>query len=190
MDKSLGDIGRFLLLAVFLPGLVYVISALFYFPNMVVEIDQWVNKNLAVESTWLVWGAFTIGSGLLLSSICFAIEIPLHKSENFNKLFPILKVSCLAKFEAEGKSTSCLNQLLGQAFMHFNIWMGLLIIWLVWFLIEIFCDDIWKLSNIVRLALGPILVIVNFFVASNFYKWAGSALEDVEHSKVKREGGP
>jgi hypothetical protein len=176
----MNEIGRFLLLGAFLPGLVYTFAFMIYFPELAIKFDCWM-RSFRFESTWLAWTAVTVTIGLILSSICFAIELLARKSGKFNQCFPNIEVSKLAAIEVKAKSTAYLNQLLGQAFMHFNIWLGLLLILLFWVFFEIyyFGKSALTIPNIARLIVGLIVILANLYVSKNFYNWAKSAFDGV-----------
>lgn len=194
MNKSTSqatNIGRFLLLAAFLPGLVYTFALFFNFPDQAIKFDCLMRK-FRFESTWLAWTALTIVIGLILSSICFAIELLGQKSKKFSNLFPRIQVSKLALIEAKGESTSYLNQLLGQAFMHCNILFGFCLIFIVWlfFGMGAFNISAWAVPNIVKLLIGLFVIAANFIINKNLYDWAQKVLNEVEQflSRSESEG--
>jgi len=179
------DIGRFLLLAAILPGIIYSSTILVFLPTEMAEIDRWM-RSAGFESTWPAWTAFAIAVGLILSSICFCIEILLRNFKFFEILFPPLKFSALAEIEAQGKSTAYLNQLLGQAFMHFNIWLGITLIILGWLTYKLLLScSIWTYVDAIRLVIGDIIVLANLIVASFLYTRADDALNNVLNDELK-----
>lgn len=122
--------------------------------------------------------------GLLLTSICFAIEIYLRRhTKKFEKYFPYMGVGKLAKIEAEGKGSLYLYQVTGQAIMHFNIFMGIGIILLLYVIYTIIFNGFFEIS-LFRTIVGIALLTANFYVAKEFYKWGKGAVESVNNKNL------
>lgn len=179
--RGLAEVGLFLLLAFVLPGFVYLGFFIWYFPN--VFQNTVVTFGFKDDMTLFVFAAGIIG-GLLLTSICFAIELLLRKWKFFNdKMFPSMNISRLAVIEARGRSTLYLRQVTGQAIMHFNIAMGLFIpivpLYVCYF---IFSDDNKAClpDFYLKLITGCALILVNFYVSHLFYSWGQQAICDVD----------
>jgi len=171
------NIGIFLLLAAIVPGLVYTAGLLFYFPDQAKEFALWM-KCIELE---LAWGIVPVILGLLLSSICFAFElVVLHRCTHLKKWFPAPNVPVLNELEVQGKTVSYLRQLLGQAFMHLNIWVGLLCIILL-FVVITTVGGTWTIYKFYKLAFGIVVIVANIIVSSKFYKWTEKEIDKVSH---------
>lgn len=111
--------GLFLLLAFVVPGSVYTFFSYIYFP-------EFVDYFLEIDPTTAV--GVVIVLGLLITSVCYTIELTvLHPI--YRKLKKeTLNFSILAKTEANGKTNFYVNQVFGQYIMHFNIGMGILLL--------------------------------------------------------------
>ena len=111
--------GLFLLLAFVVPGSVYTFFSYIYFPEL-------VDYFLKIDPTTAI--GVVIVLGLLITSVCYTIELTvLHRIYSKLKV-PMLNFSILAKTEAKGKSNFYVNQVFGQYIMHFNIGMGILLL--------------------------------------------------------------
>jgi len=69
-----------------------------YFPEQLLYLEK-LMISAGFESTWVAWTAYTIVFGLLLSSICFSIELGLRKLEGFNNRFPVIQVILQRHFD-------------------------------------------------------------------------------------------
>lgn len=164
--------GLFLLLAFVVPGSVYTFFSYIYFP-------EFVDYFLEIDPTTAV--GVVIVLGLLISSVCYTIEITaLHPI--YRKLKKdMLDLSILAKTEAEGKTNFYVNQVFGQYIMHWNIGMGLLLLTAVFLAVHgsevtLFFNDLAlppdKLSSghpdwavFYKLSGGIILGIINIYLS-------------------------
>jgi hypothetical protein len=173
MGKQLEIAGRFLVLAAILPGLIYIAALYFYLPSyMKTLIDS-----TGINSPVVILSALIFILGVLFSSVCFAIELFLRNNfPCFKKRFPGLNVKKLAELEAKNKPISYLYQLFGQAFMHFNIWMGILLI-MLYYVAHLTINCEWEADSIWRVILGIVFVIANYSVSKNFFSWAKDAIE-------------
>ena len=187
---DIGQLGLFLFLAFILPGSVYLGFFIFYFPSIFKDSVNWTG--LEVSVLFLI-GLSIIG-GLLLTSICFAIEIILRDfrftKEVFNKCFPDMGVRKLAKIEAEGNGSLYLYQVTGQAVMHFNIGTGISIILLIYIINIIFFNKFFEISlfqAFVGIIVGIITLIANFYVAKEFYKWGKEAVGSLTNTTNDEE---
>lgn len=192
---GLAEFGLFLLLAFILPGFVYVVFLVFLFPNLfsnMVEASGFSNN--------LVLFVITLGiiGGLLFTSVCFFLEQlsrwlriggrvePLLRKIKLIRgswqLFPDMGIWRLGKYEVEGKNSLYLRQVTGQAIMHLNIAIGVLIM-LIAYLVYYFCvpQDYNAISlHLSRWLTALVIIIVNFPVAFLFYNWGKWAMDQVE----------
>lgn len=199
---GLAEMGLFLLLAFVLPGFVYLVFLVFLFPNL---LGQMASSSGFTNDVALFAVILGFIGGLLLTSVCFFLEMLLSKIKLFRlleiilrkiklvnktwRLFPAIKISRLGKFEASGKSSVYLHQVTGQAIMHFNVATGLLL------MLAIYLIDYDPVSQgyiaaalfLPRLLITLVLIIVNYTVAANFYNWAKGAMDEVENMKSPME---
>ena len=193
--SNIAMVTLFLSLAFIFPGLVFVFIFFIYFPSstdaLIAEIPS------LSDSPFLVVFIVIVG-GLLLTSICFSIEIVFKKV--FRKIFKsfkkdeagkkIARNNCLfiegrARFFPDMNISKTLsdeenirdenyetyiNQLIGQAIMHFNIFLGILILWVVFIFLYKFDIEIFTKSWFrVRVFVGLILIISNVIVSNHFH---------------------
>lgn len=195
---GLAELGLFLLLAFVLPGFVYLLFLLFLFPSL---FDKMLIASGFTNDVALFTIILGFIGGLLLTSVCFSLEIllaeykvfeklekPLHKTKLLSRkhyLFPDMGIPRLAKFEASGKSSLYLHQVTGQAISHFNIAMGLLIMLVIYFAYYYCGPPECTANNLLsRLLITLVVILVNFYVANNFYNWAKGAMDEVEKVKL------
>ncbi len=173
--SDIGQLGLFLTLAFVLPGFVYLGFFILYFP----EIYKDLNKLYPGEFFAIY---IAVIGGLLLTSICFGIEIMCRKldqirlkklKEAFEKWFPYMGQHHMPLIEYEEKGIVYLNQLTGQAYMHFNIFMGVLIISILYIISN------YQNLNIIKIVIGGVIIVFNFFVAHTMYKWGKAAIDSV-----------
>jgi hypothetical protein len=143
--ELLSVLGQYLLLSFVLPGFCYL--AVFYlcFPGALAEVFPGVigqmhnvspapaappdgKKEAASQGLWIT--LLAVVGGLLLSSVAFWIEILLRCLPFFERAFPHIP------FERLTDSKTLANFFTPEAFMHFNIGVGIMII-LVVFMIEV-----------------------------------------------------
>ena len=191
----MAEVGLFLLLAFVLPGFVYLAFLLFLFPNM---FSQMVTTTEFTNNVALFGVLLGIIGGLLLTSVCFFLERffgwiklfwlmqwVLRKVRIVGEkwlLFPNMGIPRLGKFEAAGRSSVYLHQITGQAIMHFNIAMGLLIMLVLYLVLQDFLGEnlVTPSLQLARISITSVLVFVNFVVSSWFYDWAKRAMDEVE----------
>jgi hypothetical protein len=125
-SSGIGALGIYLTLAFVLPGFCYVGVFALCFRNAANTGVYWCSRK-NISTTLSIVGIGVVG-GLLLSLICFCIELLLHGWKFFDHHFPVLDIPRMAIVEAAGKGTSILQILSGSAFMHFNIAAGILIL--------------------------------------------------------------
>jgi hypothetical protein len=151
--SGLAAFGVFLILAFILPGFCYLLIFYLCFPETLPTIHNYLPKepekiaSSEGESTrlpgfWMV--ALGIVGGLLLTSVSFAIEVflrglfsgdctkPEHKDDFFCTHFPVLDFEEIARIEAAGKGTFTLHVMAGEALMHLNIGIGILLMLLMY----------------------------------------------------------
>ena len=191
---GLAEVGLFLLLAFVLPGFVYLAFLLFLFPNM---FSQMVTTTGFTNNEALFGVLLGIIGGLLLTSVCFFLELCLSRIKLFwlmervlRKvrivgrewlLFPNMGIPRLGKFEAAGRSSVYLHQITGQAIMHFNIAMGLLIMLVLYLVLQDFLGEnsVTPSFQLARTTVTSIFVFVNFVISACFYNSAKIAMDEV-----------
>lgn len=192
---GLAEVGLFLLLAFVLPGFVYLVFFVFLFTSLFAELleaSKFGNNLLLFVITLGIIG------GLLLTSVCFLLELvsrwlrigsriePLLRKIKLipgsYQLFPDMGISRLGKYEAKGRNSLYLRQVTGQAIMHLNIAMGVLIM-LTAYLVY-YCrvpQDYNAISlHLSRWLTTAVISFVNFPIACLFYNWGKWAMDDVE----------
>jgi hypothetical protein len=183
--SGLAEVGLFLLLAFVLPGYVYLGFFIFYFP----EIYSSSRESFGFQGDSGLFTFFLgVLGGLLLTSICFAIELLLRKIKYFDKsLFPNMRIGRLSVIEAKGKGSLHIRQVTGQAIMHFNIALGLLVPIVP---LYIYFQRANTSEFYVKLLIGVVLIAANFFIANKFYNWGKSGLDKIDKidSRHKRAG--
>lgn len=197
---GLAEVGLFLLLAFVLPGFVYLAFLLFLFPNM---FSQMVTTTGFTNNEALFGVLLGIIGGLLLTSVCFFLELflswirlfwlmerVLRKVRIFGRkllLFPNMGIPRLGKFEAAGRSSVYLHQITGQAIMHFNIAMGLLIMLVLYLVLQDFLGEnsVTPSLQLARTTVTSIFVFVNFVISTCFYNSAKIAMDEVDHVIVQ-----
>lgn len=173
--SGLAEVGLFLLLAFVLPGYVYLGFFMLYFP----EIYSSAIKSFGFQDNSGLF-ALLLGvvGGLLLTSICFAIERLLRKIKYFDKrLFPDMGTDRLSVIESKGRGSLHIRQVTGQAIMHFNIALGLLVPIVPLYIILQRANTT---EFYTKLSVGIIIIIANFYIARRFYIWGKSGLDKIE----------
>jgi hypothetical protein len=178
--SGLAEVGLFLLLAFVLPGYVYLGFFLLYFPDTYSSAIECLGFQ---DNSVLFALLFGVVGGLLLTSICFAIELLLRKIKYFDKIiFPDMEVERLSIIEAKGRGSLHIRQVTGQAIMHFNIALGLLVPIVPLYII-------FQRANTqefyVKLAVGVILILANFYIAHKFHLWGKTGLDELDKLKDK-----
>lgn len=83
----------------------------------------------------------------------------------------------LSLIEAKGKGSLHIRQVTGQAIMHFNIALGLLVPIVPLYII-------FQKSNTpefyAKLFVGVILIAANFYIAHKFHVWGKSGLDKID----------
>lgn len=199
---GLAEVGLFLLLAFILPGFVYLGLLLFLFPNL---FNQMVAATGFTNNKALFGVLLGIIGGLLLTSVCFFLERFLSRIKGFRlvemvlrkvrivdkkwNLFPDMGIGRLGKFEATGKSSVYLHQVTGQAIMHFNIAMGLLIMLVLYLALQDCLGEnlVTPSLQLARISITSVLVFVNFVVSSWFYNWAKRAMDEVGRVRQNKQ---
>lgn len=173
--SGLAEVGLFLLLAFVLPGYVYLGFFILYFPE---TYSSAIKSFGFQDNSGLFALLLGVVGGLLLTSICFAIELLLRKIEYFDKrLFPSMGIDRLSVIEAKGRGSLHIRQVTGQAIMHFNIALGLLVPIVPLYII-------FQKANApefyAKLSVGVILIIANFYIARRFHFWGKSGLDKLD----------
>jgi len=145
--------------------------------------------------------------GLLLTSVCFFLELFLSWIKLFwlmervlrkvrivgRKwlLFPNMGIPRLGKFEAAGRSSVYLHQITGQAIMHFNIAMGLLIMLVLYLVLQDFLGEnsVTPSFQLARTTVTSIFVFVNFVISVRFYNSAKKAMDEVDNYITRSHKG-
>jgi hypothetical protein len=120
-------LGLYLILAFVLPGFCYLLVFGLCFPNAFSEIRRWLppEGKDAAQGFWVFSLALT--GGLLLSSVTFAFELGFRRYFDFFALwYPEID------FKAPHEPTGYTTVLVPSAFMHFNIGLGIFIIFVVY----------------------------------------------------------
>ncbi|MFA4934282.1 MAG: hypothetical protein WC568_00445 [Candidatus Methanoperedens sp.] len=167
--SDLGQLGLFLTLVFVLPGFVYLGFFILYFPEKYECL-----KNLYPSGFLEIYLA-VIG-GLLLTSICFGFEIMLRNLNVFEKWFPDMGADKMPLIEYKGKGVWYLNQLTGQAYMHFNIFMGIFFILILYVSYRLLT---YQNLSLIKILIGGFVIGFNLLVAHTFYKWGKNAIESV-----------
>ncbi len=108
-------------------------------------------------------------------------QIRLKKlKELFEKLFPYMGQHHMPLIEYEGKGIVYLGQLEGQGYMYFNIFMGVLIITILYIVLN------YQNLNFIKILVGGIIIAFNFFAAHTLYKWVKTAVDDLLQIKKRR----
>ncbi|MGC9777765.1 MAG: hypothetical protein HZR80_00820 [Candidatus Heimdallarchaeota archaeon] len=193
--SNIGMITLFLSLAFIFPGLVFVVVFFIYFPCLTTILVAWIPS--LNESPFLIVFMAIVG-GLLLTSICFSIELTIRwsfrkifrnfkKNENGKKIeknnflftkgrarfFPDMNISKILANEKDNGDESnkiYINQLTGQAVMHLNIFLGILILWIVFIILYFIGIEVSSKSWFrIRVFIGLILIISNTLVSNHFH---------------------
>lgn len=128
MDFSSLGVLVYLILAFVIPGFCYLLASALCFPCSFTNV---LRPPGALSPD--IWISFLgVIGGLLLSSVCFAIETLLDRQRQMKKWFPEMDLKQMAKIEAAGKGTFFLQLLSGSAIMHFNIGLGFVLIWITY----------------------------------------------------------
>src|SRR6267143_772205 len=141
---GIAALGIYLLLAFVLPGFCYAFVFGLCFPQVITTVLKTLNEQReaprteASSSTKQEGMARALSSltipaitgGLLLSSVCFFVE---NVSRNvapcfMDRVFPEFGIAQISKIEAAGKGALHLQVLSGEAIMHFNIGVGILLL--------------------------------------------------------------
>jgi phosphoglycolate phosphatase len=195
--SDIGQLGSFLTLAFVIPGFVYLGFFILYFP------EQYENLKELYPGEFLPIFLGVIG-GLLLTSICFGIEIAGRKLDEvrfsilnrhfsmkklkkiFENRFPYMGQHKMPLIEAEEKGIVYLSQLTGQAYMHFNIFLGVFIILIFYILYGASIN--YKNLNLVKISIGIIIIGFNFFVSRTLYNWGTKAIDSVSVTEQENSG--
>jgi len=173
--SGLAEVGLFLLLAFVLPGYVYLGFFILYFPE---TYSSSIESFGFQDNSGLFALLLGVVGGLLLTSICFWIELLLRKNKYFDKrLFPNMGIDRLSVIEAKRRGSLHIRQVTGQAIMHFNIALGLLVPIVPLYIIFQKANT---LEFYAKLSVGVILIIANFYIARQFYKWGKSGLDELD----------
>jgi hypothetical protein len=171
--SSLGALGTYLLQGFVLPGFCYLTIATVCFPDVAEHINRWFKGN-EIGAAVGISGLGIVG-GLLLTSICFAIEAALRGNHSFKRFYPDIKMERIGQVEAAGKGTFYLNMISGSAIMHFNIAVGTFLILLVYLVRPILVGEArirWPIVAVIA-----ITVAANVVVAHALYPRARDAID-------------
>ena len=192
MDFSnIGQLTIYLILGFVLPGGCYLVVFAFAFPDLLdklIEWFEWRGVSIAVALPGLA-----VIVGLLLTSLCVAIEKLFRGPEagkpavcrfwsgwaKFREWFPEIGMEKIGKIEAAKKSTSYLHMVSGEAIMHFNIGIGLFLIFVLYWLRLYWFPGFSKataLSIILISLMFIVLVVCNLVAANLFFKRAEDAI--------------
>jgi hypothetical protein len=155
--------GVYLILVFVLPGFVYLFVFAISFPRQFRALPEWLPQHAQGDKDLSLglWLAITaIVGGLLLSSVCFAVEIWLRNLRCFETFFPALPFAKVSAIEigARAKDTF-LPIFLASPIMHFNIAMGLSIILIVYIWVE------FHALRLTWIATVALVIVANFFIA-------------------------
>ena len=179
--EGLAKFGLFLFLAFILPGMIYTGFMLIYFPETLAKFGWDINS-------WVGFFGLSIFLGLLITSICFAIEVliiwPIFKRKNWR----LPKIILLGVFEAKRIPTFYINQVFGQYINHLNIGLGVLLL-TVCYAITLKPANIADLEIILssdcfyKFTFGLVISAVNIFLALRVFRNFSVSIED-EYDKI------
>jgi len=154
-----------------LPGIIYIGFIILYY-----DITFFKSFGINLDS-WVAFVGASIFLGLVITSICFAIELLLFNI--FKVLGKELKRPEIIKigvFESRNKSTFYLNQVVGQYICHFNVGMGILLLTIISI----------PFVDILKLLFGILVSIVNLYLSLGvFRKWSLSILKKYEEENER-----
>lgn len=141
-------------------------------------------------NSWAGLIGLSVFFGLLITSICFALE---------NLIFSILKkwrnfkrpeIIMLGIFEVRNKRTFYLNQLVGQYICHFNVGMGVLILTLI-YIACFYSSSIVSVLDWRKTAFGLVISFVNLYLALGVFRnWSANAIERYEEECQQENPNP
>jgi hypothetical protein len=202
-------LGQYLLLAFVLPGFCYLTVFALCFPGLLANVFPGIvgqmrpasadaqivqssegSKKAASQGLWVT--LLAIVSGLLLSSVAFSIEILLRRfSFWFCSSFPSIPFNELK----DGKASA--SFFTPEAFMHFNISVGILVLLLI-FVIEVTCRGEWSrdkrrlpgarfhVCSPAWLAIGlAVLVVANLHVSSHLFHRVHDIVSNIATQECK-----
>lgn len=122
------SLGLYLILAFVLPGLCYLLAFGLCFPEVYLRIRYWLppDEKEAVQGSSLF--AFALVLGLLVSSVTFALEVLLRHffHDFFEAWYPEIN------FTIVHDPSSYATVLIPSAIMHFNIGLGILLMFAIY----------------------------------------------------------
>jgi len=177
---GLAQFSLFLILAFLVPGIVYVVLIMIYFPDIVALYPQ----------AFTGWGlvAATVFVGLILTAACFCVEVclfyPLFDRLGWKKI----SYSKLGLFESAGISTLYLNQVYGQYILHFNVGLGSAILTAI-FLFRNSSSVFKSWDCLLKITLGILIALTNIFLALRpFREIAVETTHKIERASPKKNG--
>jgi len=173
-EDTIGQLGRFLILVLLLPGASLAAIAYWVLPDVAGSVVNAVPPGLGDgTTTLLILGLFTIFS-LLFTAIPFVIEITVMRPRNW---LPNLNFGAIADLEGKGFGVSQLTQQTGQGIMHYNIAVGTFLIGVAYAIRCLLKINTWEFPKIAMLVF---IVLINFIVARQFYSWSKQTVEKLE----------
>lgn len=130
-------------------------------------------------SNWAGLFGIVVAAGLIITSMCFAIEMLILAPYVYPKIgVRPPDVPLLGKLEARGKSTIYLNQVFGQYIMHFNISVGVFILWILYVAYSV--SHVLQTRNMpehfeLYSVIGIVVIIVNAYVSIIFSRFSEEA---------------
>jgi len=148
---SLGAI-VYLILTFVLPGFCYVLVSAWCFHG---KIPGGSIQELSSGG----WTLVAVIGGLLLSSVCFALE-SICPRRLVDWAFPTMDLDRMTEVETKGKGTFYLQVLSGSAIMHFNIASGIFLIWIGYLGVDLYQGTL-NVEFLLTSGLIAILVLAN-----------------------------
>jgi hypothetical protein len=170
--EGLAKFGLFLFLAFILPGMIYVGFITLYYPNVLGQFGWDLNS-------WAGFLGLSVFFGLLITSICFALENLIFYLLEKRMTLKKPKIIMLGVFEVRGRRTFYLNQLIGQYICHFNIGLGVLLLTLAYPLYFYLTKT--SALDPLKFAFGIVISIVNLYLSLEVFRtWSLEAIERYE----------
>ena len=163
--EGLAKFGLFLALAFVLPGIIYVGFVALYFPDILEHFGWDINS-------WVGLLGLPVFLGLLITSLCFAIEVVIIWPIFRRMRWKLPEIPLLGGYEAGGLRTFYINQVFGQYTCHLNVALGVLLLLLVYVGRPYIYSSYFILTveNLFKLLFGLLIFLVNFFLALNVFR--------------------
>lgn len=178
--EGLAKFGLFLLLAFVLPGIVYIGFTILYYDVTLLE-----SFGINIDS-WVAFLGCSIFLGLVITSICFAIELLIFKLlKRLGKDLKRPEIIKIGVFEARNKNTFYLNQVIGQYICHFNIGIGVLLLTII---ASILHDNTANVT-IGKFLFGVFVSVINLYLSLGVFRdWSLKIIEKYEEMEGKWKG--